>query len=289
MVSFLAAVGLSKNDGGKNIKFNDISIFLYIDTFTLINDPYFVGIPSQPYILGSETDGTRNFDTILNTDTVAGSKSIPRLILILGIDLDRDRYWYWYQENVPGLILIPRLYLIRDPFMSNKIWSNGLNRDWYWYRDSNMSRIDTDTDTKSLGIGPFDTIPIFPSVSATDTSDLITHTLQRSDLWSAINHDSWFSKGHWLHVSFKRSVRMTLGASGQSRIGANSSHFTEYTLGFSIRPKKHRLRKLCLIENGKQIAGRRFGCATKKLCHRLEANIWGPWMLQVLKMWKKNR
>ena len=28
-----------------------------------------------------------------------------------------------------------------------------------------MSQIDTDTDTKSLGIGLFDTIPIFPSVS----------------------------------------------------------------------------------------------------------------------------
>ena len=28
-----------------------------------------------------------------------------------------------------------------------------------------MSRIDTDTDTKGLGIGLFDTIPIFPSVS----------------------------------------------------------------------------------------------------------------------------
>ena len=31
-----------------------------------------------------------------------------------------------------------------------------------------MSQIDTDTDTKSLGIGPFDTIPIFPSVSGMD-------------------------------------------------------------------------------------------------------------------------
>ena len=30
-----------------------------------------------------------------------------------------------------------------------------------------MSRIDTDTDTKGLGIGLFDTIPIFPSVSGT--------------------------------------------------------------------------------------------------------------------------
>ena len=103
------------------------------------------------------------YDT--DTDTFSGSGSIPRLIPILEIGLNRDRYWYWYQENVPGLILIPRLYLIRDPFMSNKILSNGLNRDWYWYRDSNMSRIDTDTDTKSLGIGLFDTIPIFPSVS----------------------------------------------------------------------------------------------------------------------------
>ena len=51
------------------------------------------------------------FDT--DTDTFSGSRSIPRLILILKVGLNRDRYWYWYQENVPGLILIPRLYLIR--------------------------------------------------------------------------------------------------------------------------------------------------------------------------------
>ena len=48
-----------------------------------------------------------------DTDTFSGSRSIPRLILILKVGLNRDRYWYWYQENVPGLILIPRLYLIR--------------------------------------------------------------------------------------------------------------------------------------------------------------------------------
>ena len=51
------------------------------------------------------------FDT--DTDTFSGSRSILRLILILKVGLNRDRYWYWYQENVPGLILIPRLYLIR--------------------------------------------------------------------------------------------------------------------------------------------------------------------------------
>ena len=51
------------------------------------------------------------FDT--DTDTFIASRSIPRLILILKVGPNRDRYWYWYQENVPGLILIPRLYLIR--------------------------------------------------------------------------------------------------------------------------------------------------------------------------------
>ena len=49
----------------------------------------------------TETDGTRNFDSILI------------LILFQALDRYRDWYWYWYQENVPGLILIPRLYLIR--------------------------------------------------------------------------------------------------------------------------------------------------------------------------------
>ena len=47
----------------------------------------------------------------IDTDTFSGSESI--LIPILEVGLNRDRYWYWYQENVPGLILIPRLYLIR--------------------------------------------------------------------------------------------------------------------------------------------------------------------------------
>ena len=39
--------------------------------------------------------------------------SRPILIPILRLDPHRDRYWYWYHENVPGLILIPILYLIR--------------------------------------------------------------------------------------------------------------------------------------------------------------------------------
>ena len=119
---------------------------------------------TKQWIVCSRDRRDQKFWYDIDTDTFAGSKSIPRLILILGIGLNRDRYWYWYQENVPGLILIPRLYLIRNPFMSNMIWSNGLHRDWYWYPDSNMSRIDT--DTKGLGIGLFDSIPIFPSVSA---------------------------------------------------------------------------------------------------------------------------
>lgn len=45
----------------------------------------------------------------IDTDTFAGSKSIPRLIL--GIGLNRD--WYRYQENVLGLILISSFYFIR--------------------------------------------------------------------------------------------------------------------------------------------------------------------------------
>ena len=89
------------------------------------------------------------FDT--DTDTFSGSRSIPRLILILKVDLNRDRYWYWYQENVPGLILIPRLYLIRilpKPYKKcTSLW------------------IDTGTDTKGLCIGLFNTIPIFLPVS----------------------------------------------------------------------------------------------------------------------------
>ena len=85
-------------------------------------------------------EGTRDrrdqifwFDT--DTDTFSGSRSIPRLILILKIGLNRDRYWYWYQENVPGLILIPRLYLIRI-----------LSRP---YKKCTSLWIDTGTDTET--------------------------------------------------------------------------------------------------------------------------------------------
>ena len=104
------------------------------------------------------------FDT--DTDTFSGSRSIPRLILILKIGLNRDRYWYWYQENVPGLILIPRLYLIRNCCIWPYNWCRWLDRYRYWYRDPRNAPIETDTDTTALGIGVFDTIPIFPSVSA---------------------------------------------------------------------------------------------------------------------------
>ena len=48
-----------------------------------------------------------------DTDTLWGPESRPILILILRLSLHRDRYWYWYHEIVPGLILIPILYLIR--------------------------------------------------------------------------------------------------------------------------------------------------------------------------------
>ena len=40
-----------------------------------------------------------------------------------------------------------------------------LDRYRYWYRDSRNPWIETDTDTSCLGIGTFDTIPIFTSVS----------------------------------------------------------------------------------------------------------------------------
>ena len=46
-------------------------------------------------------------------DTLWGPESRPILIPILRLSLYRDRYWYWYHEIVPGLILIPILYLIR--------------------------------------------------------------------------------------------------------------------------------------------------------------------------------
>ena len=104
------------------------------------------------------------YDT--DIDTFAGSKSIPRLIPILSISLNRDRYWHWYQKNVPGLILIPRLYLIRNCCIWPKNWCRWLDRYRYWYRDPRNAPIETDTDTTALGIGVFDTIPIFPSVSA---------------------------------------------------------------------------------------------------------------------------
>jgi len=76
----------------------DISHWLLIQNFTYL-------------FTRDRRDQKFRFDT--DTDTFSGFGSIPRLILILKVGLNRDRYWYWYQENVPGLILIPRLYLIR--------------------------------------------------------------------------------------------------------------------------------------------------------------------------------
>ena len=107
----------------------------------------------------------QNFWYDTDIDTFAGSKSIPRLIPILSISLNRDRYWHWYQKNVPGLILIPRLYLIRNCCIWPKNWCRCLNWYRYWYPDPRNAPIETDTDTTALGIGVFDTIPIFPSVS----------------------------------------------------------------------------------------------------------------------------
>ena len=71
-------------------------------------------------------------------DTFCGPEPRPILIPILRLGLHRDRYWYWYHENVPGLILIPILYLIRIlPRPCKKC--SGL-----W--------IDTDTDTETQEI-----------------------------------------------------------------------------------------------------------------------------------------
>ena len=55
----------------------------------------------------------RKFRDDTDIDTFCGPESRPILIPILFVALNRDRYWYWYHKNVPGLILIPILYLIR--------------------------------------------------------------------------------------------------------------------------------------------------------------------------------
>ena len=80
----------------------------------------------------------RKFWDDTDIDTFCGPEPRPILIPILRLGLHRDRYWYWYHENVPGLILIPILYLIRIlPRPCKKC--SGL-----W--------IDTDTDTETQEI-----------------------------------------------------------------------------------------------------------------------------------------
>ena len=102
------------------------------------------------------------------------------------------RYWYWYflwpwtetdtdtdtqtwSTSRPILILIPWKCTGTDTDTDTLLNKNSaktlqkmlrpLDRYRYWYRDSRNHWIETDTDTSCIGIGTFDTIPIFPSVS----------------------------------------------------------------------------------------------------------------------------
>ena len=104
------------------------------------------------------------------------------------------RYWYWYfllpwietdtdtdtqtqSTSRPILILIPwkctgtdtdtDILLNKNSAKTFQKMLRPLDRYRYWYRDSRNPWIETDTDTSCLGIGTFDTILIFPSVSGT--------------------------------------------------------------------------------------------------------------------------
>ena len=108
-----------------------------------------------------------------------------------GLEISR-RYWYWYflvpwietdtdtdtqtqSTSRPILILIPwkctgtdtdtDILLNKNSAKTFQKMLRPLDRYRYWYRDSRNPWIETDTDTSCLGIGTFDTIPIFPSVS----------------------------------------------------------------------------------------------------------------------------
>ena len=108
-----------------------------------------------------------------------------------GLDFSR-RYWYWYflgpwietdtdtdtqarSTSRPILILIPwkctgtdtdtDILLNKNSARTFQKMLRPLDRYRYWYRDSRNPWTETDTDTSCLGIGTFDTIPIFPSVS----------------------------------------------------------------------------------------------------------------------------
>ena len=91
-------------------------------------------------------------ETDTDTDTQTQSTSRPILILIpwncTGTDTDTDTLLNKNSAKTLQKMLRP------------------LDRYRYWYRDSRNHWIETDTDTSCLGIGTFDTIPIFPSVSA---------------------------------------------------------------------------------------------------------------------------
>ena len=92
----------------------------------------------------------RCFRYDIDTDTFAGSKS--RLIPIAG--------------RCPGTDTDTETLLNKNSAKTIQKMHKPLDRYRDWYRDSKTASIETDTDTKGLGIGLFDTIPIFPSVSA---------------------------------------------------------------------------------------------------------------------------
>ena len=116
------------------------------------------------------------------------------------------RYWYWYfmgpwietdtdtdtqtqSTSRPILILIPWIWTGTDIDTDTLLNKNSaktfqkmfkaLDRYRYWYRDSRNAWIETDTDTSCLGIGTFDTIPIFPSVSGRHNSSPILRAVQK--------------------------------------------------------------------------------------------------------------
>ena len=119
------------------------------------------------------------------------------------------RYWYWYflwpwtetdtdtdtqtwSTSRPILILIPWKCTGTDTDTDTLLNKNSaktlqkmlrpLDRYRYWYRDSRNHWIETDTDTSCLGIGTFDTIPIFPSVSALNVAVHQSFTPVRSEI-----------------------------------------------------------------------------------------------------------
>ena len=164
-----------------------------------IHSPYFSTMAVKALLTRDRWDQKFRYD--IDTDTFSGSESILILIPILEVGLNWDRYWYWYQENVPGLILIPRLYLIRilpKPYKKcPSLW------------------IDTGTDSETQkrprtrpilipkglhSIGLFDTIPIFPYVSVPDLfHDIMLQLILV--LWKTANIaiDSPYTPCHSIH------------------------------------------------------------------------------------------